>query len=368
MTLPPSPATLIRERRFEMKFRTNVLVISLVVMLITPFLATGDTITGGAGIVQSSDLYWITFSGDCSCDSVFVMQIDGSGNILKGPSPVLDVETFGAGASGLVKLGNNKLVLLHWKASSFMARAIIDKATLKSSAVKTTGLYSIENEFLHITQKANGNFLIAENPIDGKLSSYNITKKGIPSASSKALAPAAPWSSDEASIASDGRVVVTNRYSNTSSKEKLYIQALDDKGVPIGAPKYLTKFTDIESVDVTNPLPDGNRFVVYTVDAGTTPDDRIYLQTISPEGKKIGTKKIINTPPDRSEDSQTVAIDPLGKFVLFTMGGDQYGCAGSDILVYQGLSATGSASGPIKVLGSCQLVTDDIMNLDIVHE
>jgi hypothetical protein len=174
--------------------------------------------------------------------------------------------------------------------------------------------------------------------------------------------------SDEASIASDGLVVVTNRYSPTGSTEKLYIQNLDAKGLPTGAPKLLAKFKDIESVDVTNPLADGSRFVVYTVDAGTTPDDRIFLQKISAAGKKIGGKKIVNTPPDRSEDSQTVAIDPLGRFVLFTMGGDNYGCAGSDILVYQGLASDGSPNGPVKVLGSCQLVTDDIMNVDIVKE
>ena len=352
-----------------MKSKKQIVFVLFTCLLLISFHASGETmLSGSAGIVQSSDFYWVTFSGDCSCDSIFLMQIDANGNVLKSPKAVLDVETYGAGASGLVKMGQSKLVLLHWKSSSYMVRAIIDKSTLKASGVKTTNLYSFENEFLHITQKPSGNFLIAENYPTGTLSSHQISKKGIPKSASIDLAPNAPFDSDEASVASDGLYVVTNRYSSTGSSEKLYIQQLNEKGVPTGSPKFLAKFKDIESVDVTNSLADGGRFVVYTVDAGTTPDDRIYLQRINAAGKKVGSKKIVNTPPDRSEDSQTVAIDPLGRFVLFTMGGDNYGCAGSDILVYQALDPTGSANGPLKVLAGCQLVTDDIMNVDIVKE
>jgi hypothetical protein len=352
-----------------MKSNFNKLLIALMCLMIPSFAASEEKmVTGAAGIVQSSEFYWVTFSGDCSCDSVFVMQIDANGNIIKAPKEVLNVETYGAGASALVKLGGSKLVLLHWNGFSYMTRAIINKSTLNASAVKNTNLYSIENEFLHVTQKKSGNFLIAEDYADGSLSAVKISKKGLPKSGSTDISPAAPLNSDEASIASDGLFVVTNRFSNTGGKEKLYVQPLDDTGAPVGNPKLIAKFKDVESVDVTNPLPDGNRFVVYTVDAGTTPDDRIYLQTINETGKKVGGKKLINTPPDRSEDSQTVAIDPLGRFVLFTMGGDDYGCAGSDILVYQALASDGSANGSVKVLGSCELVTDDIMNLDIVIE
>jgi len=352
-----------------MKSNFNKLLVAFMCLLITSFSAFAEeAVTGAAGIVQSNEFYWVTFSGDCSCDSVFVMQIDANGNIIKAPKEVLDVETHGAGASALVKLGSSKLVLLHWNGFSYMTRAIINKSTLNASAIKSTGLYSYENEFLHVTQKKSGNFLIAEDYVDGSLSGFKISKKGIPKSVSTAVSPAAPLLSDEASIASDGLFAVTNRYSDTGGKEKLYVQTLDDAGSPSGAPKLIAKFKDVESVDVTNPLPDGNRFVVYTVDAGTTPDDRIYLQTINPTGKKVGGKKLINTPPDRSEDGQTIAIDPLGRFVLFTMGGDDYGCAGSDILVYQALSTDGSANGSVKVLGSCDLVTDDIMNLDVVME
>ncbi len=352
-----------------MKSTFNKLLITLTCLLTTSFAVSAEEIvTGAAGIVQSTDFYWVTFSGDCSCDSVFVMQIDANGNIIKAPQEVLDVETYGAGASALVKLGGSKLVLLHWNSFSYMTRAIINKTTLNASAIKNTGLFSYENEFLHVTQNKSGNFLIAEDYVDGSLNAVKISKKGMPKAGSTPVAPAAPLESDEASISSDGLFAVTNRYSDTGGKEKLYVQPLDDTGSPSGPPKLIAKFKDVESVDITNPLPDGNRFVVYTVDAGTTPDDRLYLQTISPTGKKVGGKKLINTPPDRSEDSQTVAIDPLGRFVLFTMGGDDYGCVGNDILVYQALSTDGSPNGSLKVLGSCELVTDDIMNLDVVQE
>ena len=330
--------------------------------------ASEEVVTGPAGIVQSADQYWVTFSGDCSCDDIFVMQIDGAGNVIKQPKAVLDIATYGTGASALLKLGTSKLILLHWKDSTFLARAIISKSTLKASGIKTTGLYSYESEFMEVTQNASGNFLIAEDALDGTLSAYKISKKGIPQTQASQVSPQAPMSSDEASISSDGQIVVTNRYSATSTKEKLYVQPLDNNGAPKGSPTLIAKYKDVESVDATNPLPDGNRFVVYTVDAGTVPDDRLYLQVVNPQGKKVGQKKLINTPPDRGEDSQTVAIDPKGQFVLFTMGGDQYGCPGNDILVYQALASNGKPNGTVKVLADCSLVSDDIMNLDIVQE
>ena len=55
------------------------------------------------------------------------------------------------------------------------------------------------------------------------------------------------------------------------------------------------------------------------MDSGTIPDDKLFLQIIDENGKKMGKKKLINTPPNREEDAQVVAIDPLGNFVIFTI-------------------------------------------------
>jgi hypothetical protein len=175
--------------------------------------------------------------------------------------------------------------------------------------------------------------------------------------------------SDEASISADGLMLITNRSDfDANSPDKLYAQPLDDKGLPKGTPKLLASFTDMEASDVTDPLSSGLRYVVYVVDTGTTPDDKLFLQKINASGAKVGAKILINTPPNREEDAQVVAIDPMGRFVVFTIQGDQYGCSGQDILVYQKLANTGKKSGPLKVLASCNLVVDDIKNLDILKE
>jgi ABC-type transport system substrate-binding protein len=185
------------------------------------------------------------------------------------------------------------------------------------------------------------------------------------------LSPTLSSESDEASISSDGRVVITNRGNddpNSAGSDKLFLQLLDEKGLPKGEPTLLAAFKDIEAVDVTNTLDQGKRFVVYTVDTGTQPDDKLFLQVVSEAGKKIGGKVTINVPPNRDEDAQTVAIDPLGRFVLLTMDGQNYGCSGDDILMYQGLTSNGRKQGAPKPLVGCDFVSNDIKNLDVLVE
>jgi hypothetical protein len=325
-------------------------------------------LTGPPGMIQSSDLYWVTFSGDCSCDYIFVMQIDSDGNVIQPPKAVLDIARYGTGATALGKLGSGKLILWHWDDSSFLLRAQIKKNNLKPSKLKTTDLYSFENEFLQVSQNKSANFILAEDSADSSLNQYPVNKRGIPTGQKGAVSPQAPLESDEASLSADGLAVVTNRSSAASSREKLYLQLLDETGSAKGSPKFLAKYKDIEASDVSSLLDDDKRFVVFTVDEGTTPDDRVYLQVVNSSGKKSGKKILINTPPDRDEDSQTIAIDPEGRFVLFTMDGVNYGCTDQDILAYQALTPDGKPNGSLKVLADCNLVTDDIMNLDVLKE
>src|SRR5262245_25806300 len=100
---------------------------------------TTAPITGPAG--QNSELYWLTFSGDCSCDGIFVMQIDALGNVARSPKAVLTIAQWGAGASALGKNGPTKLNLWHWKSSTFLIRAVIDKATLNTTGNALTFIY-----------------------------------------------------------------------------------------------------------------------------------------------------------------------------------------------------------------------------------
>jgi hypothetical protein len=327
-------------------------------------------IAGPAGQTQSSELYWVTFSGDCSCDQIWIMQIDALGNITKAPKAVLSIAQYGDGASALGKNGTSKLNLWHWKSSTLLMRVIIDKNSLNANVKTTTSISSYEDDFLHVTQNLSKNILLAEVPL-GTLKSFPLQSNGMPSNPGKAVTPSLTSESDEASISADGLVLVSNRGTddpNSPSSDKLYLQLLDENGAPKGPPTLLAGFKDIEAVDVTNTLEQGKRFVVYVVDTGTTPDDKVFLQVVNETGKKVGGPKTINIPPNRDEDNQTVAIDPLGRFVLLTMDGKDYGCEGDDILMYQGLNNAGTKQGNPKVMIGCNFTSNDIKNLDLLKE
>jgi hypothetical protein len=326
-------------------------------------------ITGAAGQNQG-ELYWVTFSGDCSCDGIFIMQIDSTGKVTVPPKSVLSIAEFGPGASALSKNGASKLTLWHWKFSTFLMRATINKSNLATTSKKLMSIYSGENDFLQVTQRAQNNMLLAELP-SGVLKAIPVSPNGSLSGLTQSVSPSINSESDEASISADGLAIVTNRGKddpNQPGKDKLYLQLVDEKGVSKGAPTYLATYKDIESVDVTSALDQGKRFVVYVVDTGTSPDDKLMLQVVNETGKKVGGKVTINVPPNRDEDAQTISIDPLGRFVLFTMDGRDYGCQYDDILMYQGLTPDGKKQGAPRPLVGCNFTSNDIKNLDVLQE
>ena len=358
-----------------MNYQMTRILISILFLILPFTLGAADVravapITGAAGQNQSGELYWVTFSGDCSCDSIFIMQIDVLGNITVPPKAVLSIAEYGPGASALAKSGTTKLSLWHWKFSTFLMRATIDKATLKTTSKKLTSIYSGENDFLQVTQNPSNNILLAEVP-SGSLKTYPVLANGQLSPQSKEVSPTLNSENDEASISADGLAVVTNRGvddPNAPGVDRLYLQLMDQNGAVKGVPKFLATYKDIEAVDVTNALDQGKRFVVYVVDTGTQPDDKLMLQVVSEVGKKIGGKITINIPPNRDEDAQTISIDPLGRFVLFTMDGLNYGCQGDDILMYQALTPDGKKQGNPKALVGCNFTSNDIKNLDVLKE
>jgi hypothetical protein len=228
-----------------------------------------------------------------------------------------------------------------------------------------------DDDTLQVTQKGSNNFLIIEEP-GRQLDAVPVAASGLPSGKPWALAPKAPRVNDEGSIAPDARVVITNRNVPDVKRppaDQIYIQLLDSNGKPRGNPKLLATIQDIEANDVTNPLADGKRFVVYVADKGTAPpDNKLFLQVVNSSGSKIGAPVLINVPPTRDQDDQNVAIDQDGHFVIFTIGGNNFGCIGHDILVYQALTAAGKKTGPLKPIAKCGFVKDDIVNIDMLKQ
>ena len=346
-----------------------VFVISLLLMVVLPLKAQEHTpVTGSAAQIQNVDSYWITFSGDCGCDDFYIMKIDQLGNILVPPKAVLAIADVGANTAALSKNGTSKLNLYYWNKAGKLSRVILDNTALNVLSKKNTKIATKDGEFLQVTQKDKGNYILGER-LTGPLALYQISSTHVPKNPGWDIDANITMTDDEASMSADGLVVATNRSDlDANTPDQLFVQLLDDKGVPQGSAKLIAKYTDIEATDVTNELPNGIRFVVYVVDSGTTPDDKLFLQKIDSTGNKKGNKILINTPPNREENKQTVAIDPLGRFVVFTIQGDKFGCYGQDILMYQALADTGKKSGPLKVLAGCNYSSDDIQSLDILKE
>ena len=73
---------------------------------------------------------------------------------------------------------------------------------------------------------------------------------------------------------------------------------------------------------------------------------------------------------DTEENDQSIAVDPLGRFFLYTEDGNSEGCDGHDIVFYQALDANGNLSGPRKNIVGCDFIAaenynDDILGIDI---
>src|SRR5262245_36699759 len=330
-------------------------------------------VTGKAGQIQKTDFYWITFSGDSDNDPVFLMQIDSSGNVIRAPKAVFGAARFGSqtGATALGKNGN-KLNLWHWGGKDILYRGLINTSTMASAGLKQVPtVITTDDDTLQVTQKGSKNFLIVEEP-GRQLFAVPVAASGLPSGKPWELAPKAPRVNDEGSIAPDAGAVITNRNVPDVKRppaDEVYLQLLNAEGKPRGNPQLLATIQDIEATDVTNALAGGKRFVVYVADKGTAPpDNKLFLQVVNASGSKVGAPSLINVPPTRDQDDQNVAIDQDGHFVIFTIGGNNFGCTGKDILVYQALTPAGKKSGPLKAIAKCGFVRGDIINIDMLKQ
>lgn len=330
-------------------------------------------ITGQAGAIEDVELYWIAFSGDWDSDPIYVMQIDSLGNVTRAPKIVAAAARFGSetGAIALAKNGTTKLNLWHFGRFNALYRIILNQSTLTPAGfAKIPKVVCTDDDSLQVTQKATSNFLVTEVP--GRiLKAFGLQTNGLVTTQTWSLSPTAPTVNDEGSIAADGMAATTNRNNPdipTPPPDKLYVQMLASTGHPTGAPKLIATFKDIEASDITSALEGGKRFVVFITDKGTLPENKLFLQAVGPDGGKQGARILLNTPPTRDQDDQNLAIDPLGRFVVFTIGGNNFGCAGRDILVYQALNPTGHKVGSLKPLAKCGFVKGDIINIDMAKQ
>jgi len=156
--------------------------------------------------------------------------------------------------------------------------------------------------------------------------------------------------------------------------DKIYSQQISATGAPVGTPNVIGDLggnktpsgaSQVSGIDVTNPLASGRRFVVFATRSLDTPDssngDDLVLQAIDANtGVKIGNAiKLLTNDEMILTMMQGIAVDPDGRFVLFTRRpvlstapgtSDPSGDVARDSLFFQKLNADGTASGNPKEL------------------
>jgi len=287
-----------------------------------------------------------------------LMQIDSIGNVLIPSQKVVrqSVVRTELGAPTALRRTGGRLTMWITDRHLNVIRVRIDKKSLQVLSVHNTGIVTANRNRLQVSQRDTEDFLVAD----------LLGQQGVqPSAlhlDDKAIFTdrVTPISRSEfdcfdgfhcgPSVSSDGNMAILGYRENKTTT--LSLQPLTVAGRPKGNPVEVVttpKGTTIPSFDVTNPIS-GSRFLVYvefkvSSAAGT---QTLYLQKVSSgAGNLIGDRIQIAT--GLVTAGQSVAIDPLGRFVLYTIS--NYPFPGTN-LIFQALDATGHTSGNPKQIAS----------------
>jgi len=330
-----------------------------------------------------------------SSSSVYLIEMDQFGNVLRGPTEVVSGEQFGKYPSRVTAIANkDQSTLFLWVLSGYgedaltaqgfpgfpIHRVLVNKNSMTGSAVQTI-MFPKDAQYLQASQ-AGPLFLAAQKPYESA-KGFFLTANGMYNGASVRLNPRVDEGAHQASVSADGRVCVAV---DDDGDDRIYYQRLATYSSsppvrPIGAPVVVaSRPGTLEALDVTGPLAGGKRFVVYVEDEPfdqehrgpsdrqEEPDDITYLQVVTEAGQKLGKPIVVNIPSNRTTDPQSLAIDPDGTFVLLTLNGDDYGCPYKDLVVYQALDATGHPTGPLKQITSCDTMSGEALGIDILKQ
>jgi hypothetical protein len=308
------------------------------------------------------DTYIVGIGNDNETDGggglpIFLMKIDQNGNVVKAPVAAIPDTQLPPGNGN-----DERTVALAWKANGQLLvwvgqdevndvwRFSVDPNTFQAGARKRILTQIVDNDHLQATQPGP-RFLASDKP-EGKYKGLPVNASGNAPGSSFRLIPRYEDNEyHDSSIAADGMMAVRIM---GNDDDQVIAQPLRADGIPTGLPKVAAHFDSFD-VDVSNVLPNGRRFIVFTDRNGTCGR---FLQVIDgATGARLGSPIELTSEPC-GESNQSMAIDPLGRFVIFNVSGDEAGCSGSgnDPLFYLAISQdTGHPSGTLKQITPCDL-------------
>ncbi len=309
---------------------------------------------------MATDYYWIAFNSGRdregpppSAGPKHLMKIDMFGNtIVPSQKVIQNSSTYHSpGNAGIGISSQNEKSLNLWipdskNPSGDVSRALINKQTLRLIFLQKTSLNTNNVQYLQVTQRPENNFL-ALLINEANYIGFSVSPTGTPTSSSWMLTSnptdclGCPYS-----VSSDGKfMLISDLITSTNpNKQKLLIQRLGPMGHPIAKPVPLPTGGIPSANDISGPLPNGQRYVLYSLDGSpSSPRNRpMFLQVINSAGTPVGERNQIGLDVVHY---QSAAIDPKGRFVIYiTREFD-----GSD-LVYQALDVIGRPSGAPRVL------------------
>jgi hypothetical protein len=271
------------------------------------------SVLSSAETPTKEDVYWIAFKhiNDFSTEQIFLMQIDGLGNIIVPPRPVVPVNAIGRemGAIAIANAGSDKIVLWINKGPKsagpgFVRKAILSIPGLRFLGIHKTGIHTSAIDSLSVTQKADVNLLavVTRSKEEHFLSAFGLTLQSLNGSHWMLSPPICEGDICQYGIFGTGTVSSDGRFALVASGGKLFLQRLDGAGRTLGDPKLFNSIPMFGNntpyytgSDITGPLSQGLRFVVFGTEAAGTDQqpDKIYLQIVTEQGEKVGDRILL---------------------------------------------------------------------------
>lgn len=308
-----------------------------------------------AMLLHASD-YYVALS---TLKDLWILRIDSSGNVLGVHQNKLDYASSTVGISPITSNSGTSLAI-------FKPEIAVDVTQIESGSFTDGNFSSFQDfggrvlsgaEVLQVTQKTSANWLLGK-PLFHRLyqglginSSLQWNGKIWP------VSPALKGSIGTASVSSDGRMFTESLITPTNVPT-IVSQPLLANGHRQGQPQIIPLSQTVTALDCSNILPGGVRYIVYRtskVQGIDTISSQLFLHAITANtGKPVGISKpltrIQTTVAPIAEPSQSVAIDPAGKFVLYT---SYASVCGKNVLKFQPLIPTPSGSSSSRVIFGC---------------
>ena len=284
-----------------------------------------------------------------------LMLIDSIGNVLIPSQKVVpqSVVRTNFHAPTALRRSGGRLTMWTVNRNETIIRVKIDKKSLKVISVQNIGIVVGNSMRLQVSQRDIDNFLVTDlaSQLGVTPTGFHLNDKGAFTGEMTSLFRSEFDCFDGfdcgPSVSSDGKMAILGYKENKIAT--LLLQPLTSSGSPKrGSVVVLSggKGLRAASLDITNPMS-GSRFLVY-VEAKFGAHQTLYLQVVSANtGTLIGSR--IQIANGLATAGQSVAIDPLGRFVLYTVS--NFPLIGTQ-LMFQALDATGHPSGNPKQIAS----------------